>query len=186
MKLPIVFRLAGIFGAVAALASAQPERPAPPPPAKQSSVASARPSLTFAEAQRVLASARKYEAHPDGAGKPGKATEPQVVSEVYEMDTPPPASRAETKPPAPGPELSWVEGHYMPVEKEWRWVMGAWAKPATPISVWIPGRYNDKEKKWFPGYWEPDRPPMVPENSATPAASGAAPVSAPLPARPGV
>jgi hypothetical protein len=184
MKFNVALRLAGIFGAVAAIASAQSERPAPPShPAKESPVASARPPLTFAEAQRLLASGIKYVAHPEGAGTPGKVTEPEVLPQVYPMDTPPPAPRAENKPPAPSPDLVWAAGHYMPVEKEWRWVMGAWARPATPISVWIPGRYNEKEKKWFPGYWEPDRPSVSPADSPAPATPGAPAV--PAPARPG-
>jgi len=44
----------------------------------------------------------------------------------------------------------------MPVKGVWRWVNGEWAVPATPISVWISANYDAKEKKWSPGYWQPD------------------------------
>ncbi|MEO7414384.1 MAG: hypothetical protein ABIZ81_13610 [Opitutaceae bacterium] len=166
MKFNVALRLAGICGAMTAIASAQSERSAPgSAPAKESTVASVRPPLSFADAQKILAGDRKYVAHPTGSGVDGKVTEPEALPAIYPMDAPPPAPRAEIQPAAPGPDLVWVEGHSMPVEQEWRWVMGSWAKPATPISVWIPSRYNAKEKKWFPGYWEPDRPPMTPADS---------------------
>ena len=169
MKLNAVLLVAGLCGGLIVSASAQSDRRPTPPsgPAEESSAVSARPPLTFAEAQKLLAGDRKYVAHPPETGADGKVTESEALPAVYRMDDPPPAPRPEGKPAAPGPDLVWVDGHYMPVEHEWRWVMGAWAKPATPISVWIPGRFNEKEKKWFPGYWEPDRPPMTPADSPT-------------------
>lgn len=180
MTLNFTLRLVGICGAIVAIASAQSERPVPPStPAKESSPAAVRPPLTFVEAQRILASGIRYVAHPESAGTNGRPTEAEALPQVYPMDTPPPTPRAESKPPAPGTDLVWVDGHYMPVEKEWRWVTGAWAKPATPISVWIPSRYNEKEKKWFPGYWEPDRLPPTPTESPTPPTPAAPSTSAP-------
>jgi hypothetical protein len=72
--------------------------------------------------------------------------------------------------------LVWVPGNYIPVKGEWRWVRGEWAVPAQPISVWIPSRYDPKEKKWSPGYWQPDATPAVP---ATPADAPAKPGTTP-------
>jgi len=119
-----------------------------------------QPALTFAEAQEHVRAARRYVAHPAPADKKG---EPRVEAPVktpdFEIAVPPPPARPE--PPAPLSPVAghvWVAGHHMPVKGEWRWVRGEWAEPATPSSVWIPARYDAKEKKWTPGYWQPDRP----------------------------
>lgn len=166
MKSNRALRVAALWCAVVAMASAQSERPAPPSAAAvDSAAASTLPPLTFAEAQLILAKARKYVAHPDAAQIPGKVVGPEALPQAFPMDTPPPAPLTESKSPAPKSELVWVEGHYMPVEKQWRWVMGVWAVPATSISVWIPGRYDQKVKTWYPGYWEPEAPPTPPGDS---------------------
>jgi len=133
------------------------------PTEKTSAVATATsPALTRAEALKIIAAARQYVAHPQPApangspGTPATQSEPQVTTPGFEMAEPPPAPRAETKPAAPGPNYVWVAGHHMPVKGEWRWVQGEWAIPALPISVWVEARYDAKEKKWSPGYWQPD------------------------------
>lgn len=113
--------------------------------------------LTRAEALKLVAEARKYVAHPQK--EPNQViAEPKVTTPDFQMAEAPPAPRPETKPEAPGTGYVWVPGHYMPVKGQWRWVRGEWAVPALPISVWIPARYDEKEKKWSPGYWQPDVP----------------------------
>lgn len=130
--------------------------------------------MTLAEAQKVLSTARKYVAHPVPS-KPGeRRVESRVVSPDFEMDTPPPPPRPETKPAPPDPGYVWVPGHYMPVKGKWRWVRGEWAVPATPSSVWIAASYDAKERKWSPGYWQPDKP-SAPE-SETPSKDPATPL----------
>jgi hypothetical protein len=132
------------------------------PPAKDyareqepSSTSPVAPALTREEALKLITAARKYVAHPQK--EPNQViAEPKVTTPDFNIAEPPPAPRAEPKPEAPGSGLVWVEGHYMPVKGEWRWVRGEWAMPALPISVWIPARYDTKEKKWAPGYWQPD------------------------------
>lgn len=168
MNSHLTFRLLGVVAVLTPLASAQPDRAVPPSGSPPSSIGTAARPLTFAEAQQLLARAKKYEAHPDKGGDEGKPSEPQPLPSVFSMESPPPAPKTEGKPLAPGPDLVWVDGHYMPVENQWRWVTGAWAKPATPISVWIPARYDEKTKKWYPGYWEPDRVTAPPTESSAP------------------
>lgn len=163
-------RLALIFGcgglALSAFATGAPPLSGPSLSASTKETASSptaenpetAPALTRAEALKKIAAAHQYVAHPSPPPPAGKIAEPQVMMPAFEMDTPPPAPRTETKPAAPAAGQVWVPGHYMPVEHQWRWVRGEWAVPATPISVWIPARYDEKEKKWTPGYWQPDAP----------------------------
>ena len=113
--------------------------------------------LTRAEALKIIAGAKKYEAHPVEKTSVG-LTKPKVLTPDFDMATPPPAPRSELKPDAPAPGMVWVAGHYMPVKGQWRWVRGEWAVPALPISVWIPAKYDEATKHWDPGYWQPDAP----------------------------
>jgi hypothetical protein len=181
MNSNFVLRLAGMCGAGFALAltaTAQeaadaprvssPARPALAPSnvAAAAVAADTSPVLTRAEAQEKIALAKRYMAHPPRTGE-GNRAEPLVNMPEFDIAIPPPAPRAETKPAAPAADQVWVAGHYMPVEGEWRWVRGEWAVPATPISVWIPARYDEKRQKWAPGYWQPDVPTPAPEESPT-------------------
>jgi hypothetical protein len=122
-------------------------------------------SLTRAEAQQVILRAQKYEAHPPPGG------EARVSTPDFVMAEPPPPARAESRPPIPVAGYVWVPGHYMPVAGSWRWVQGEWAQPATPISVWIPARYDSSKKIWTPGYWQPDRPDGYGDVAANPSPS---------------
>lgn len=123
--------------------------------------APATPVISLAEAQQKVATAPvRYPAHPDASkaddkSKPAAADAPKPD---FAMATPPPAPRLETKPPTPGADRVWVPGHYMPEKGAWVWVAGEWGIPATPSSVWIEARYDVKERRWSPGYWQPDRP----------------------------
>lgn len=119
------------------------------------------PALTRAEERQLIAEAKRYVAHPPKEGN-AVISKPKVTTPDFDIAEPPPAPRSETKPEAPGPGYVWVEGHYMPVKGQWRWVRGEWAVPALPISVWIPARYDEKEKTWSPGYWQPDVPAAIP------------------------
>jgi hypothetical protein len=134
----------------------------------------AKPALTRAEAQEKVTFAKRYVAHPPKSDAEGKGA-PLVSMPEFDIAVPPPAPRAEAKPDAPGAGYVWVAGHYMPEKGEWRWVRGEWAVPATPSSVWIAARYDEKEQKWSPGYWQPDVP--TPADQAP--APGAAGVYAP-------
>lgn len=154
--------------------------PATKPPVAAANAAAAavatdtKPALTRAEAQEKIVLAKRYVAHPPATGE-GKRTEPLVNMPEFDIAIPPPAPRAETKPAAPAAGQVWVAGHYMPVDGEWRWVRGEWAVPATPSSVWIVARYDEKLQKWAPGYWQPDVPTPALEESPTKSGKGLAP-----------
>jgi len=171
MKTKPALLLAGLCGACA-LAVSQPSRAATPAPA---GVASTAPDLTRAEALKLVEAAKKYEAHPPPAPE-GEITKPKVIMPDFDIATAPPPPKPETRPESPGSAMVWVAGHYMPVKGEWRWVKGEWATPALPISVWIPAKYDEEKKHWYPGYWQPDVPssdPMVEPSSKEKAASKA-------------
>jgi hypothetical protein len=156
MKTKIWMRLAVLGGGLVALILIPVTRGAAGSPPAAPAETSA-PALTRAEALKIVAEARHYVAHPQSPpGNDAPRDKELVTTPAFEMAAPPPAPRAETKPPAPGPGLVWVAGHHMPVQGVWRWVNGEWAVPATPISIWIPASYNATEKKWSPGYWQPD------------------------------
>jgi hypothetical protein len=155
MKFNPGLRLIGVCVALAATSlAAQPARTSSK--AEDSASTNETAALSRAEALKIVSEARQYVAHPTPPPPPGKITPPQVKTPDFKMDEPPPAARTETKPEAPAAGYVWVPGHYMPVKGQWRWVRGEWAVPATPISVWIPARYDEDDKKWSPGYWQPD------------------------------
>lgn len=82
------------------------------------------------------------------------------------VETPPPPARKEEKPPQPSAGMKWVPGQWSPRDGKWEWKAGQWDFPATPISVWIEAKYDEKTKRWTAGYWQPDRPaPYEPEPS---------------------
>jgi len=178
MKLEIGLRVVRIGGGLAAFAmfsttvtTAEPASSAPNQKLGETVDPALTPALTRAEALKLIDGARRYVAHPTAtspASTSGMPSEPVVTTPDFQMDTPPPAPREETKPEAPAAGYVWVPGHYMPVKREWRWVRGEWAVPAQPISVWIPAKYDAKEKKWAPGYWQPDattpNEPPAPKN----------------------
>jgi hypothetical protein len=66
-----------------------------------------------------------------------------TVSTVIVAPDPPPPPRPEIAPPAPGPGLAWVPGH-------WSW------GPDTHAYVWSPGEYREPPRAhgaWLPGAW---------------------------------
>src|SRR5207244_13548440 len=66
--------------------------------------------------------------HPDLLSFPTRRSSDLTVSTVVVAPTPPPPPRAEARPPAPGPEMVWTEGH-------WSW------KPDAHNYVWLEGKY---------------------------------------------
>ena len=181
MKTKFRVRLAGLCGALAAFAFSEntcraTESPSASPAEKSSP--GAEPALTRAEALKIVAGARHYVAHPSAqqAHSAGATqAEPAMTTPDFDMAEPPPAPRAETKPPSPAPSLVWVAGHFMPVKGVWRWVNGEWAAPVTPISVWIQASYDAKVKRWSPGYWQPDATTTPTAESTPKPATPAAP-----------
>jgi hypothetical protein len=155
----------------------------PPSSSDPATVAATTPALTRGEAQETIVFAKRYVAHPPKVGPDGQEG-PRVTMPEFDIAIPPPEPRTESKPAAPGPGVVWVPGHYMPVKGEWRWVRGEWAVPATPISVWIPARWDEKKQQWAPGYWQPDAPTPYGGEEVSPTKSGmpAAPAATSTPA----
>lgn len=177
MKTKLGLFLAGLCASVATIVMGEEFRAASP---SSTSSADSAPALTLAEAQKTIAAARRYVAHPSPEEKETeRRAEPRVTSPDFEIAQPPPAPRPETKPTQPVTGYVWVPGHYMPLKGEWRWVKGEWAVPATPASVWIPARYDEQEKKWSPGYWQPDRPAAPEATSETQREAGSSANRAP-------
>lgn len=94
---------------------------------------------------------------PDAAVTEAKRRHIKPADDRLRMANPPPAAKPEKKPAAPANNYVWRPGHWAPAEGEWRWVAGEWALPPTPVSVWIEGKYDEKEQRWTAGYWQPDR-----------------------------
>jgi hypothetical protein len=161
MKIQSTFAQAAlcVLVTVSTTAADDSAKPAPPSPAAPSSpVAVKSPVGTDRPAPAAPASAARL---PKSLAEE-KATEEALRAHVRPaarlMATPPPAARAEVKPPAPDAHSVWVPGHWAPEAGEWKWTAGQWSTPATPVSVWIEAKYDAKTKQWSPGYWQPDRP----------------------------
>ena len=61
------------------------------------------------------------------------------------------SSCAPARPPKPGPNYVWVNGHYGPGGN---WIPGHWKHvgSAPPGKVWVPGHYGPNGR-WIPGHW---------------------------------
>ena len=79
-----------------------------------------------------------------------------TVSTVVVAPTPPPPPRAEARPPAPGPEMVWTEGHWSwkPDARNYAWIEGKYVMPPRPHAAWMPGRWTQRTEGWV---WEDGR-----------------------------
>ncbi len=68
---------------------------------------------------------------------------------------PPPAPRDEVKPPRPGPQAVWVDGHWKHSGGQWVWATGHWVKK--PKGQWVAGHWQKTPRghKWVKGHWKP-------------------------------
>jgi hypothetical protein len=150
MKLGSLLVISGIYGllsfsalcmqtAFAADSSVEPPASVPPRQKAAASVAPSPEKLSPALAEsKALEEAMRIHIRPARVQLP--------------MATPPPPLLSETKPPTPSGSWVWVPGHWAPVNGEWQWRAGEWGAPATPISVWIESKYDEKTKIWTAGY----------------------------------
>lgn len=153
-------RVAGLC-AVLAVSSFGAESLGTPTPPVQAALPPATVPATApsALADRALAEAKRRHIQP--------------VADSLRMALPPPPPRTEIKIASPATNHVWKPGHWAPVKGKWQWVAGEWGVPPTPISVWIEGKYNDKDGRWSPGYWQPDRPaPAETESPSNPPPTG--------------
>ena len=70
------------------------------------------------------------------------------------VPTPPPAPRAETRGPRPGPRHVWIDGHWNYDGHRYVWVAGRWTAPEKS-GDWVAGRWVKKPRGWVwvPGHW---------------------------------
>ena len=66
-----------------------------------------------------------------------------TVSTVIVAPNPPPPPRDEIAPPAPGPAMVWMTGHWMwnPDAQSYVWVHGKYAEPPREHAAWAPGHW---------------------------------------------
>jgi hypothetical protein len=68
---------------------------------------------------------------------------------------PPPRPRVYSRPNAPGPGFSWVDGYWYPVGHRYRWHQGYWTRPPYEGAHWVGPRHDGQQ--FFNGYWEGSR-----------------------------
>jgi len=78
----------------------------------------------------------------------------QVSFDVH-IGTPPPPPRADRVPPQPGPDYTWVDGYWYPMNGQYRWHNGYWTQPPYPDAYWVAPYYQGDE--YYTGHWEGDR-----------------------------
>lgn len=72
----------------------------------------------------------------------------------------PPPERVETRPPKPGPDVFWQQGHWTWRESEgvYYWSQGGWA-PEREGFLWMPGTWRPvdtggaRQWEWVPERW---------------------------------
>ncbi len=76
----------------------------------------------------------------------------EQVETVYVAE-PPPAAKAETKPPTPGPKAVWIGGHWKWQVNKYVWIAGHWTK--SPQGSWVPGHWQKRPRGyvWVAGHW---------------------------------
>lgn len=160
-----------LAGTAPFLVCAQSATTAPATPSPAEASAPAKASKTSSATSSEVGSGKKAAPLSSDANRGNDEASVHTGASTFASDrdpnlisTPPPPVRPETKPPAPAGLYVWVPGHYAPAKGEWQWIPGEWSVPATPSSVWIEGRYDEKTKRYSPGYWQPDRPPAPQTN----------------------
>ena len=73
------------------------------------------------------------------------------VSFSFSFGTPPPPPRFYHVPARPGPDYSWVEGYWYPLNGKWYWHDGYWTRPPFADSYWVEPYWE--HGRYFEGYW---------------------------------
>lgn len=71
-------------------------------------------------------------------------TESIVVDEWIDF----PDLRDEEVTPSPGPDHTWVPGHWNRTRTDWEWIPGGWTKPPHHRAHWAPGHWREDTSKW--------------------------------------
>lgn len=67
----------------------------------------------------------------------------------------PPSHELEIATPKPGPDFSWIKGHWH-WNNQWTWMKGHWSKLPHPGATWMNGYWVQKPHGWIwvHGHWE--------------------------------
>jgi hypothetical protein len=155
MKTKSFLLISGLCGLLASAAWAE-NTPGKAATATAPSSATSSPAST-AEKDKATAARDTSSTDDTKAMEAAKRAHIRPSRNYVKVETPPPPVREETKPPQPTQGLVWVPGHWTPTKGEWKWTVGEWGIPATPVSVWIEPKYDPETKEWTAGYWQPDR-----------------------------
>jgi WXXGXW repeat (2 copies) len=68
----------------------------------------------------------------------------------------PPADIVEVQDTKPGPEYSWIKGHWKWENNKWAWHKGGWTLLPHPEAQWVVGYWQKKHHGWIwvEGHWE--------------------------------
>ncbi len=68
----------------------------------------------------------------------------------------PPTKRPEQASQSPGPDHTWIEGHWV-WNNKWHWEEGRWDKKPHTQAAWVQGHWKHKPSTgwvWIDGHWE--------------------------------
>jgi hypothetical protein len=68
----------------------------------------------------------------------------------------PPTKKPEQASQSPGPDHTWVEGHWV-WNNKWHWEEGSWEKKPHKQAAWVQGHWKHKPSAgwvWIDGHWE--------------------------------
>ena len=167
-----LYRTAAIAltGAIAGLALAACNKPAPP---QNAAAAPTDGSATLtsgstdqgapaAQGAPTQGGGQGYATASSGGGGQGYAPGPSDggqgpggYSEAAYAPTPPPALPDYQQPPAPGPDYLWAPGYWGWNNSGYAWIPGACRRPPHPGLLWTPGywRFEGGRYAFAAGYW---------------------------------
>jgi hypothetical protein len=148
-----------------------------------------RPSVSDAEWEKHLAKQEAKRQARIARGEPEAVGEP--LQRPHEPNGPPPAARAEIRPPRPSVNAEWVAGYFHWAGEDWVWIGGSWRVPTGDVTrgltvraprlppplraetpplavapglVWVAGywQWDGHGFVWVPGCWQ-----VAPRRSAT-------------------
>lgn len=76
------------------------------------------------------------------------------VSVGIRIGAPPPPRVVRVRPRAPGPDYSWVDGYWYPVNNRYVWHAGYWTRPPYAGARWVVPHHDGE--RFYGGYWEGD------------------------------
>jgi hypothetical protein len=83
-----------------------------------------------------------------------KPLPPAIVDSAPTVKEPPPRPQIELLGKPPGPDVTWLPGHWE-WDGDWTWRAGRWIAIPAPNASWVPGRWvrQDDGWVWVEGFW---------------------------------